>query len=138
MEDDAKVKKAVDEMQAFYNKHGKQEWVEWAGKMLLPRLHMQIEMERADVIRVEQDAIEEERYQEEQVQQEEEWAVKEAELERKEEEYIKQLNVKEIDKEKFWELIGDLDLERVMAESVAEGPAMMQVTTQDLDARESE
>jgi hypothetical protein len=60
IEDDAEVKKAVVEAQAIYDKHGKWEWVEWAGKMLLPGLHAQIEMERADVMRAEQDAIKEE------------------------------------------------------------------------------
>jgi hypothetical protein len=67
-EDDAKVKQAVDEVQAVYNKHGKREWVEWAGKTLMPRLHAQIEMERVDAMRAEQDVIEEERFQAEQVQ----------------------------------------------------------------------
>jgi hypothetical protein len=62
-EDDAEVKKAVDEAQAVYDVHGKREWVEWAGKTLMPRLNAQIEMERADAMRVEQDVMEEERYQ---------------------------------------------------------------------------
>jgi hypothetical protein len=44
------------------------------------------------------------------------------------------MNAKEIDENKFRELIGKLDLERVMGESVAEGPA----TTQDEEAGESE
>jgi hypothetical protein len=59
-------------------------------------------------------------------------------LEAREEEYIKQLDMRQIDGERFRELIGELDLERVMAESVAEGPAMTQATTQDEDAGESE
>jgi hypothetical protein len=59
-------------------------------------------------------------------------------LEKKEEEYIKQLEAKEIDEEKFRELIGELDLERVMAKSIAEGPATTQATTQDKDAGKSE
>jgi hypothetical protein len=42
-EDDAKVKKAVDEAQGVYDMRGKQEWVEWAGKTLMPRLNTQIE-----------------------------------------------------------------------------------------------
>jgi hypothetical protein len=54
---------AVDEAQGVYDVHGKWEWVEWAGKTLMLRLHTQIEMERADAMRAEQDAIEEERYQ---------------------------------------------------------------------------
>jgi hypothetical protein len=37
--------------------HGKWEWVEWAGKTLMPRLHMQITMERADEMRAEQEAL---------------------------------------------------------------------------------
>jgi hypothetical protein len=55
-------------------------------------------------------------------------------LEVREEEYMKQLEVKEIDKEKFRELIGELDMERAMAESIAEG----QATMQDREAGESE
>jgi hypothetical protein len=137
-EDDAEVKKAVDEAQGVYDAHGKWEWVEWAGKTPMPRLHAQIEMERADTMRAEQDAIEEERYQAEQAQQEEERAAKEAEFQKKEEEYIWQLDAKEIDEEKFRDLIGELDMERAMAESVAEGPATTQATTQDGEAGESE
>jgi hypothetical protein len=56
-EDDTEVKKAVNEVQGVYDVHGKREWVEWAGKTLMPRLHTQIEMERADTMRAEQDAI---------------------------------------------------------------------------------
>jgi hypothetical protein len=138
MEDDPEIKKAVDEAQAVYDKHGKQEWVEWAGKMLMLWLHTQIEMERVDAMRAEQEALEEERYQAEQAQREEERAAKEAELERKEEEYIKQLDAKEIDEERFRELIGELYLERAMAESVAEGPATTQPTMQDEEVGESE
>jgi hypothetical protein len=62
-EDDPKVKKAVNEVQRVYDRHGKREWVEWAGKTLMPRLHVQIEMERADTMRAEQDTLEEEQYQ---------------------------------------------------------------------------
>jgi hypothetical protein len=47
------------------------------------------------------------------------------------------MNVKEIDKNKFRELIGELDLERAMGESVGEGPATTQATTQDKDVGES-
>jgi hypothetical protein len=42
MEDDVEVKKAIDEAQ------GKREWVEWAGKTLMPPMHAQIAMEKAD------------------------------------------------------------------------------------------
>jgi hypothetical protein len=35
-------------------------------------------------------------------------------------------------------LIGELDLERAMRESIAEGPATTQATTQDEEVRESE
>jgi hypothetical protein len=137
-EDNAEVKKAVDKAQGVYDVRGKREWVEWAGKTLMPRLHVQIEMERADMMRAEQDTIEEEQFQAEQAQQEEERAAKEAELEKREEEYIKQLDAKQIDEERFRELIGELDLERATAESVVEGPATTQATTQDEDAGESE
>jgi hypothetical protein len=44
------------------------------------------------------------------------------------------VDTKEIDNERFQELTNELDLERAMAESVAEGPATMQ----DGEARESE
>jgi hypothetical protein len=53
-------------------------------------------------------------------------------------EYIRQVDAKEIDEEKFWELVNKLDMERAMAESVAEGPATTQATTQDEEAGESE
>jgi hypothetical protein len=59
---------------------------------------------------------------------------KEAELEEREAEYIWQVDAKEIDEEKFRDLVNELDLERAMAESVAEGPAMMQ----DKEAGESD
>jgi hypothetical protein len=44
------------------------------------------------------------------------------------------VDAKEIDDERFQELVNELDLERAMAESVAEGPA----TTQDNKVGESE
>jgi hypothetical protein len=128
---------ADDKAQGVYDAHGKWEWVEWGGKTLMPRLHTQMAMERADVMRVEQDVMDKEWLQGERAQCEQERAAKEVELEERETEYIRQLNEKEIDEGKFRELIGELDLERVMGESVAEGPATTQVTTQDKDVRES-
>jgi hypothetical protein len=59
--------------------------------------------------------------------------VKEAELDEKEVEYIRQVNAKEIDEVWFQELVGELDLERAMGESIVEGPAM----TQDEEVGES-
>jgi hypothetical protein len=102
----------------------KREWVEWAGKTLMLCLHAQIAMEKADVARVEQ--------------WEQEGAEKEAELDKKEAEYIWQVNVKKIDEDWFWELVGELDLERAMGESIAEGLAMTQAMTQDKELGESE
>jgi hypothetical protein len=138
MEEDAEVKKAVDEAQGVYDAHGKREWVEWAGKTLMPRMHMQMAMERADAERVEQDTIDEEWIQAERAQQEEEQAAKEAELEEREAKYIRQLNEKVINAQRFRELIEELDMERVMGEGVAEGPATTQATTQDEEVGESE
>jgi hypothetical protein len=63
---------------------------------------------------------------------------KEAELDKREAEYIRQVNAKEIDEEEFCELVGGLDLERAMGKSVAEGPATIQAMMQDEDIRESE
>jgi hypothetical protein len=60
--------------------------------------------------------------------------VKEAELDEKEAEYIRQVNVKEIGEDQFWELVAELDLERVMGESIVEGLAMTQATTQEEEA----
>jgi hypothetical protein len=122
-EDDAEVKKAVDEVQGVYDVHGKREWVEWAGKTLMPCLHVQMVTEQADTMRAEQDAIDKEQIQAERAEREQECAAKEAELEVREDEYIKQLDAKEIDEEWFRELVNELDLERAMAESIAEGPA---------------
>jgi hypothetical protein len=34
------------------------------------------------------------------------------------------VNAKEIDEDQFWELVGELDLERAIGESVVEGLAM--------------
>jgi hypothetical protein len=48
------------------------------------------------------------------------------------------VDTKEIDDERFRELVNELDSEQAMAESVAEGPVTTQVTTQDREARESE
>jgi hypothetical protein len=60
--------------------------------------------------------------------------VKEAEVEEREMEYIRQVDAKEINKEKFQELVNELYLERAMGESIAEGLATMQ----DEDIGESE
>jgi hypothetical protein len=56
-EDDAEVKKDVEEAQEYYDAQDKREWVEWAGKVLMPRLHAQIAMEKVDAARAEQDAM---------------------------------------------------------------------------------
>jgi hypothetical protein len=48
------------------------------------------------------------------------------ELDEKEAEYIRQVNVKEIDEAWFRELVSELDLERAMGVSVVGGLAMMQ------------
>jgi hypothetical protein len=137
-EDDVNVKKVVDQAQAYYNAQEKREWVEWAGKILMPRLHTQMVMEQADTMRVEQEALEEMPRQDEKEQREQEWAEKEAEWEKREAEFIRQVEAKEIDNERFRELVNELDLERAMAESVAEGPATTQATTQDGEVGESE
>jgi hypothetical protein len=57
--DDVDVKKVVDEAQVYYNAQEKREWVEWAGKILMPRLHVQMAMEQADMMRAEQEELEE-------------------------------------------------------------------------------
>jgi hypothetical protein len=36
-------------------------------------------------------------------------------------EYIRQMNAKEIDEDRFRELVGELDLERAMGESIGAG-----------------
>jgi hypothetical protein len=59
------------------------------------------------------------------------------ELEEKEAKYIRQLNKKVIDAEKFREFIGELDMERAMGESVVEGLATTQATAQDEEIGES-
>jgi hypothetical protein len=46
----------------------KREWVEWAGKVLMPRLHAQIAMEKVDVTRAEQDAMDDLQLQQERAQ----------------------------------------------------------------------
>jgi hypothetical protein len=133
-EDDVDVKEAVDQAQAYYNAQEKREWVEWTGKILMPRLHAQMAMEQADAMRAEQEALEEMQRQDEEEQRERERAEKEAEWEEREAELIRQVEAKEIDDERFRELVNELDLERAMAESVAEGLA----TTQNEEVGESE
>jgi hypothetical protein len=133
-EDDVDMKNAVDEVQKYYNAQEKREWVEWAGKVLMPRLHAQMAMEQVDAMRAEQEELEEMRRQDEVEQQERERAEKEAEWEEREAELIQQVEAKEINDERFRELVNELDLERAMAESVAEGPATMQ----DEEVKESE
>jgi hypothetical protein len=137
-EDDVDVKIVVDEAQVYYNVQEKWEWVEWASKILMPRLHAQMAMEQVDAMRAEQEELEKMRRQDEQEQREQERAEKEAEWEEREAELIWQVDAKEIDNERFRELVNELDLERVMAESVTEGPATMQATTQDREVGESE
>jgi hypothetical protein len=90
-------------------------------------------MEKADVAKAEQEEIEEIRQQDERAQREQEQAAKEAELDEKEVEYIRQVNMKEINKAQFRELVAELDMERAMGESVVEGLAM----TQDEEVGES-
>jgi hypothetical protein len=76
----------------------------------MPCFHAQIAMEKADAMRAEQEELEEIWWQDEREQQEQERAEKEAELEESEMEYIRQVDVKEIDKERFQELVGELDM----------------------------
>jgi hypothetical protein len=57
-EEDAEMQKAVNEAQDIYNAQGKREWVEWAGKTLMQRIHAQMAMETVDVVRVEQEQLE--------------------------------------------------------------------------------
>jgi predicted Co/Zn/Cd cation transporter (cation efflux family) len=58
-EKDAEVKKAVNEVQEYFNVQEKREWVEWVGKTLILHLHMQITMEKTDMARAEQEELEE-------------------------------------------------------------------------------
>jgi hypothetical protein len=92
---------------------------------------------RLSAARVEQEMMDKLQLQEERAQREEEQAAKEAELDEKEAEYIRQVNAKEINEDRFQELVAKLDLERAMGESVAEGPAMTQAMAQDEEVGES-
>jgi hypothetical protein len=95
-EDNIDVKKVVDEAQVYYNVQEKREWVEWASKILMPRLHAQMAMEQADAMRAEQEELDEMRRQDKREQQ----AEKKAEWEKREAEFIRQVDVKEIDDER--------------------------------------
>jgi hypothetical protein len=53
MEDNIDMKKVVNKVQEYYDAQEKREWVEWAGKTLMLRLHTQIAMETVDAARVE-------------------------------------------------------------------------------------
>jgi hypothetical protein len=63
---------------------------------------------------------------------------KKVELDEKEAENIRQVNMKEIDEDQFQELVGELDLERAMGKSITERLATMQVMMQDKEIGESE
>jgi hypothetical protein len=41
--------------QEYYDAQDKREWVEWAGKILMLRLHVQIAMEKVDTARAEKE-----------------------------------------------------------------------------------
>jgi hypothetical protein len=58
-EDDTEVSKAANEVQEYYDVQDKREWVEWAGKVLMLHLHVQIAMEKADAAWAEQEEAEE-------------------------------------------------------------------------------
>jgi hypothetical protein len=60
-EDNVDVKKAVDEVQEYYNTQEKWEWVEWARMILMPQLYVEIVMEKVDAMRVEQEELEKSR-----------------------------------------------------------------------------
>jgi hypothetical protein len=64
------VQKAVDKAQGYFNAQEKREWVEWAGKTLMPRLDAQIVIEKADTARAEQEELEEMQRQNEREQHE--------------------------------------------------------------------
>jgi hypothetical protein len=59
MEDNTEASKAVEKAQEYYDVQDKREWVEWAGKILMLRLHAQIVMEKADVERAVQEEADE-------------------------------------------------------------------------------
>jgi hypothetical protein len=75
-EDNIKMKKVVDEVQEYYNVQEKREWVEWASKISMPQLHVQMAMEKADTMRVEQEELEESQQQDEREQRGQAWAEK--------------------------------------------------------------
>jgi hypothetical protein len=58
-QDEAEVQKAVNEVQEYHDAQDKREWVDCAGKILMPRLHVQVAMEKVDAVRAEQEAMDE-------------------------------------------------------------------------------
>jgi hypothetical protein len=51
MEDDVDMKKAVDNMQEYYDAQDMRHWAKWAEKTLMPHLHAQIAIEKVDTVR---------------------------------------------------------------------------------------
>jgi hypothetical protein len=69
--DNDDIKKVVNEAQAAFNGQEKQEWVDWAGKTLMQRMHTQMELGKWDEDITWQQAVNDEwlRAEEEQIEQ---------------------------------------------------------------------
>jgi hypothetical protein len=62
----------IDEARNYFNNQDKREWVEWAGTISMPKLHAEMEMEKAAARRAQVEAERLERVRKEEQKQEQE------------------------------------------------------------------
>jgi hypothetical protein len=123
----------IEEARDYFNNKDKREWVEWAGTILIPKLHAEMEMEKVAARRVQVEAERLERIRQEEQKQEKEQVDREAEFDRRAEEIRQAFKTKKIDGKQLREAVEALELEQVTVKSVAETPATTpyQTTMQD-------
>jgi hypothetical protein len=122
---------AINEARGTFNSFDKREWVGWAGKTLMPKLHGEIEAEKLAAAMVDKHRAEEERREREKTEQQEKF-------DRRAEELIRAFQEKKIDQEKLqlsvWALNAEIAVFKgeAIAESIATSPpATQEETTHD-------
>jgi hypothetical protein len=122
---------AIDEAHIIFDSFDKREWVGWAGKTLMPKLHGEIEVEKSAAATAEKRRANEEQREREKGEQQEKF-------DRRAEELIRAFQEKKIDQEKLQSSVQVLNADiaifkgEAMAESVAMSPpATQEETTHD-------
>jgi hypothetical protein len=132
-EDDQDIVAVIEEAWDYFNNQDKKEWVEWAGTILMPKLHAKMEMKKAVARRVQVEAEGLDQIRKEEQKWEQERLDREAEFDWRAEEIRQAFKSKKIDSKQLRKAAEALELERVTMESVAETPATTpyQTMTQD-------